>query len=309
MTRGEWLGWLPAIAGYAALVVVSACLPSAFLGDDLAAYLAAGGDLLRGLPIYAGRITEQGVFLYSPVWALLFAPLSLLPTALVHGGLALLDLLCLRFLAGSWRNAGYLLLLPVVVFSVTSGNIDLLIAAAMVIAWRAAAGPLVLFAAAKIAPGFGLPLHRWREALLVALVMFAVTLPWLGLWGEWVWFLWHQPTEIGWMLPIPWWSRLPLALLLLVPRRPWTSALAAVVATPGFYWTTTVLLLAPVRLYLDRRDPRLVAATEAEWKHLGWLDRLLAPGSRRRLAELVGAHAFLPAHERGVEPRKVAESA
>jgi hypothetical protein len=47
--------------------------------------------------------------------------------------------------------------------------------------------------------------------------------------------------------------RLPFALLLLIPRRPWTSALAAIVAVPTLYWYTSVMLIAPLRLYLDER--------------------------------------------------------
>lgn len=301
LSSAEWLRWLPAIVGFAALIVVWYVLampgyPRA--GDDLTAYLAAGDAFRYGDPIYAGRITEQGVFLYSPIWALVFAPISLLPLLPVHLLLALGDLLCLRYLTGSWRRTGYLFLLPPVIWSVTSGNIDLYIAAAIVLAWRQTAGPLTLLAAAKVAPGLALPIHRWREIGLVAGAMLLLTLPWAGLWLEWLHFLLHQPTEIGLMLSIPWWVRLPFALLLLVPRRPWAAALAALVAAPGIYWTTSVLLLAPIRLYIDRHDPAIVEATEQEWSHLGWLDRLLGPGTRRRLAELVGAPAFLPVHER-----------
>jgi hypothetical protein len=301
LSRADWLRWLPAIVGFAALVVIWVVLampgyPRA--GDDLAAYFAAGEAFRHGDPIYAGQITEQGVFLYSPIWALLFAPISLLAPLPVHLVLAAGDLLCLRYLTGSWRRTGYLFLLPPVIWSVTSGNIDLYIATAIVLAWRQAAGPLTLLAAAKVAPGLALPIHRWREIVVVAAAMFVVTLPWAELWFEWLDFLFHQPTEIGLMLSIPWWARLPFALLLLVSRRPWAAALAALVAAPGIYWTTSVLLLGPIRLYLDRHEPALVEATEREWAHLGWLDRLLGTGTRRRLAELVGALGFLPAHER-----------
>jgi hypothetical protein len=260
--------------------------------------MGAGEAFRLGQPIYFGRITEQGVFLYSPVWAILFAPISLLPSLPVHLALAAVDLLCLRYLVRSWRAVGWLLLLPVVPFSITSGNIDLLIAASIVLAWRTTAGPLTVLASAKLAPAFALPLARWREAAALAGVMLVLTLPWAGLWLEWLAFLILQPTEIGLMLPVPWWARLPVAALLLIPRRPWTSALAAVIAAPGFYWTTTVLFLAPARLFLDRREPALVAATEHEWRMLGWLDRLLGAGTRRRVAASAGSLGFVIAAER-----------
>lgn len=298
MSRRDWVLWAPAILGYITLVVVWGALPAAYLGDDLAAYMGAGEAFRLGEPIYFGRITEQGVFLYSPVWAILFAPISLLPPLPVHIALAAVDLLCLRYLARSWRAVGWLLLIPVVPFSITSGNIDLLIAAAVVLAWRTTAGPLTLLASAKVAPAFALPLARWREAAALTGLMIVLTLPWAGLWLEWLAFLADQPTRIGLMLPIPWWARLPIAALLLIPRRPWTSALAVAIAAPGFYWTTTVLFLAPARLFLDRRQPDLVAATAEEWRMLGWLDRLLGAGTRRRVAALAGSHRFVIAAER-----------
>ena len=46
---------------------------------------------------------------------------------------------------------------------------------------------------------------------------------------------------------------MPVALLLLLPRRPWTSALAAIVAIPTLYWYSTLLLIAPMALILDSR--------------------------------------------------------
>jgi hypothetical protein len=298
MSRRDWLLWLPAIIGFAVLVVVWATLPSEFLGDDLAAYVGAGEAFRLGEPLYFGRVTEQGVFLYGPIWAILFAPLSLLPTLPVHLAIAALDLLCLRYLVRSWRAVGWLMLLPVVPFSITSGNIDLLIAASIVLAWRTTSGPLAVLASAKLAPALALPLARWREAAAITALMLVLTLPWAHLWVEWLAFLMDQPTRIGLMLPIPWWARLPVAALLCVPRRPWTSALAVAIAAPGFYWTTTVLFLAPLRLFLDRRDPVLVVATEQEWQRLGWLDSLLGAGTRRRVAALAGSHRFVLAAER-----------
>ena len=48
------------------------------------------------------------------------------------------------------------------------------------------------------------------------------------------------------------------ALGSVVLRRPWLSALAVVVAMPSLYLSTTVILIAPIRLWLDgRRDVTL----------------------------------------------------
>jgi hypothetical protein len=258
LRREVLLPWIPAILGYAIAIVLYVIVQSGrgWVGDDLVAYLAAGERLRLGEAIYFGQITSTGVFLYGPPWAVLFAPISLLPWPLVQVGVLILDLLCLRFLAGSWRTAGYLCLVPVTVYSMTSGNIDYLIAASLVLAWRSTSAPLVVLAAAKVAPALGVPIHRWREAVVTGAVLLVMTLPWLPLWSEWADFLIHQPTNAGLMLAIPWWVRLPFALALLIPRKPWLTALAVVVATPGFYWTTTILLLAPYRLWKDGdREP------------------------------------------------------
>lgn len=43
-----------------------------------------------------------------------------------------------------------------------------------------------------------------------------------------------------------------IALGLLAMRRPWSRALAAVVATPAFYVASLVLLIAPICVWLRR---------------------------------------------------------
>jgi hypothetical protein len=251
--RSVMLPWIPAIIGFAFAITIFVVVMAGehFVGDDLAAYLRAGDALRAGSPIYMGHVTNQLVFLYGPPWAVAFGAISLLPGQLVQLVIVALDLACLRYVAGSWRNVGYVFLYPGAVFAITSGNIDYLIAGALVLAWRSSAAPLAILAVAKVAPGLGLPLHRWREGALVGAVLFLMTLPWLYLWPEWIRFLIGQPTNAGLMLPIPWFVRLPFALALLIPRKPWASALAVVIATPGFYWTTAVLLLAPYRLWRD----------------------------------------------------------
>ena len=53
---------------------------------------------------------------------------------------------------------------------------------------------------------------------MTLLVAFLITLPWLGLWVEWIEYLLRQPTMIRISLPLgPWWLRLPIALALLIP--------------------------------------------------------------------------------------------
>ena len=132
----------------------------------------------------------------------------------------------------------------------------------------------MLVALAKLAPALALPPARWRGALVALAVCVLVTLPVLHLWPDWFAYLARQPSSIAISLPVgPWYLRLPVALVLaalgsVVLRRPWLSALAVVVAMPSLYLSTTVILIAPIRLWLDgRRDrdaTRPVAPTDAE---------------------------------------------
>lgn len=288
LTPRELALWAGAITGYLfgafAFVTIEASVGGQWFrtGPDLDAYLRAGHDLLNGAPVYVGQIGEATNFPYAPPWAVIAAGLALLPPLLVQAVIIVLDLVAMRYVAGSWRGAGLILLWPLTAFELSAGNIDLLIAAAIVLAWaggaarpgapgrRAAArlvdevrrvGPLVLVALAKLAPALALPPARWRGAVVALAVCVAVTLPVLHLWPDWFAYLARQPASIAISLPVgPWYLRLPVALVLavlgsVVLRRPWLSALAVVVAMPSLYLSTTVILIAPIRLWLDgRRD-------------------------------------------------------
>ena len=227
-------------------------------GVDLQAYLRAAADLLAGRDVYIGQIGDAGAFLYAPTWAVGFATVSWLPPALLQSAVVALDLAAIRYVSGSWRAAGYVLWVPLMPFVMAAGNVDLLIAAAIVMAWRGHGAPLAIFGLAKVAPFLGLPIPWQRQVFVTLLVAFLVTLPWLGLWVEWIEFLFRQPTMIRISLPLgPWWLRLPIALALLIPRRSYFSGLAVVVAMPSLYVSTLTILIAPIFLFLQERHGRV----------------------------------------------------
>jgi hypothetical protein len=178
------------------------------------------------------------------------------PDVTVLALMVALGLLSLRYVAGSWLWAGLAFWYPVTVMVMLAGNLELLIAAAVVLAARGHAGPLAFTALAKVAPGLGIPPRGWREAAVVLAVALLVTLPWLHLWPEWIDYVLRQPTSIDISIGPPWFWRLPVALLLLAMRRPWASALAVVVAMPSLWLGTLVILVAVVRLWLDGRAAR-----------------------------------------------------
>jgi hypothetical protein len=223
------------------------------LGIDMDAYLRAGDDLMAGDPVYIGEIGEAGVFSYAPPWAVLFGVLAWVPDPAMHVGLFALNMLAVRYVAGSWLWSGLVFLYPVSVMVMLSGNIEFLIAAAIVLAARGHAGPLALTAMAKIAPALAIPRNGWREAALFVGVAVIVTLPWLELWVDWIDYLLRQPSSIAIHIGPPWYLRLPFALALLFVRRPWASAVAVVVAMPSLWWGTLVILIAAIRLWFDGR--------------------------------------------------------
>lgn len=226
------------------------------VGGDLSAYLRAGDDLLAGRDIYWGQIGVDDAFHYAPPWAVLFAALAWVPDLAMQWAMMALGVLSIRYVAGSWLWAGLVFWYPVSVMVLLAGNIEFLIAGAIVLAARGHAGPLAFTALAKFAPAFAIPPKAWRQAALVVAIAVLVTLPWLELWPAWVENLLRQPTQTAFHFGPPWYLRLPFALALLLLRRPWARALAVVVATPAFWLGSAVVLIAAIRLWVDERQGR-----------------------------------------------------
>jgi hypothetical protein len=241
-------GWMVGAIVLAFLVAQEGGL---HVGIDLAAYLRAGDDLLAGKPVYIGQIGEPGAFSYAPPWAVLFAATAWIPDICMQIGMMAIGILSIRYVSGSWLWAGLAFWYPVSMMVLHSGNIEFLIAAAIVLAARGHSGPLAFTGLAKIAPFFGVPRSGWREAALLIAVAVLITLPWAHLWVEWVDYLLRQPATISIHVGPPWYLRLPFALALLLVRRPWASALAVVVAMPSLWLGTFVILIATVRLWID----------------------------------------------------------
>ena len=226
------------------------------VGGDLQAYLRAGDDLVAGRSVYVGEIGESGAFSYAPPWVVLFGALSWVPDMVMQVGIMVLGLLAIRYVAGSWLWSGLVFLYPVSVMVLLAGNIEFLIAGAIVLAAYGRAEPLTFMALAKISPILGVPPARWRQVVVVLAVSLLVTLPWLHLWPEWFDYLLRQPSSISVHIGPPWYLRLPLALALLLLRRPWAAALAVVMAMPSLWLGTLVILIAVVRLWFDGRHGR-----------------------------------------------------
>jgi hypothetical protein len=259
--RYAWVIPILAIAG--AVVCAGQILLWSSMGawpfHDTATNWFAGRHVLEGTAVYTIDRTGFLSFLYAPPWAIIYAPLSLLPLQILAAGELVLQIIAFRFVAGSWKAAGLLAWLPFVPRAFVTGNIDFLVAAAILAGIRGYGWPIGLFAAAKISPALTLlggTRRQWLEAIGTGVILLAITLPWLHLWGEWFAnVVFGDPTGGESWLPLV--VRAPVALLLIALRRPWALAAAAGLLTPAFHFHSVVLLFPAITLWLGARDGRV----------------------------------------------------
>jgi hypothetical protein len=253
-----------AVGGYAfaitLLVVGFANGQWPFPGGDVVDYYARSGDALRnGAPVYGG---EPGFF-YGPPWAVAFAALSWLGPAAIHAVVLALDVAALWIIGGrDWRRLGWILWFPLIPFDLAAGQLNLVIAAAIVLAQRGTTWPLAAMSLAKVWPILALPPRYWRGFLVAAAVFALASLPWLSLWPGWIETLLSRlPHPLGPVVPVPFLVRAPIAVVLVALQRPWSRALGAMIASPDLYWGQLVVLVAPLSLLLPAGFDRASQAT------------------------------------------------
>lgn len=224
------------------------------IGGDIPTIFQPAGDALRaGQPVYAWKDLP---FFYAPPMVVLLAAISWLPTVALFAAVVTVDVASLRYLAGSWLRVGYLLWFVVLPFEFAAGQLNILMAAAIVAAIRRGwTGLPALLSFAKISPVLAVDPRGWRRFACWGMLFIAITLPWWWLWPEWIAQLgrgWQ--TQVGPQIPIPFLLRLPVGLALVATRTRLGRAGGAVLATPAFYWGSLVLFLAPVAICFDLAD-------------------------------------------------------
>ncbi len=233
---------------------------------DLHAYWATRD----GLDYASSSPFVIGAYLYAPTFAHAIRPLTLLPWPVFAAIWTALILGTYVWLVGRW--AFPVLFTIVVALEVYLGQIDVFLAAAIVVGFRypfAWALPLLT----KVTPGVGLVWfvvrREWRKlgialgatAALAAVGFLLDPVDWRG----WFALLWRSATEpqtiAGMYIGIPIWIRLPIAVAIVAwgarTDRPWTVPVAAVLAMPVLWFNTLAVLVAVIPL---RREAGRVPA-------------------------------------------------
>lgn len=229
-------------------------------GDYLYVFDVAGDALREGRSPYGLAGVEQALF-YAPPWALIFAAISWLPPFLAQGFLEAAELFALRYIVGSWRRVGYVAWCPLLAFELVVGNTNLIVAGLIVASVRGHAWAGILGAAAKLSPI--LAVRDWRAGLRWTIVLGLVSLPWMAGWLGAVGEALRHGTG-GPLFPVPLPIRAVAALGLLVLRRSWATTAAAVIAIPGFYYQSLIMLVAPLAVWAEtRKTPASVRSNQS----------------------------------------------
>lgn len=248
------------------------------LGGDSYAYWLA--DPLH--PYVHATVGDGYAYLYSPAFAQAIEPLRLLPWPIFAAVWTVLLAAALAWTAGPWGVL--LVLLPPVLASIALGNIEILMATAIVAGFRyPAAWAFILLT--KVTPGVGLVWflvrREWRSLAIalgvtaaIAAISFA-SAP--SAWLEWVDSLQKNAgvTFPLWTLPGPLWLRVGAGAAFVAwgarTDRRWAVPVAAGIAMPVPYWTFLAILAVGVVGVLDRRHGGVTIARPVSLPRFGHL--------------------------------------
>ena len=200
-------------------------------------------------------------YVYSPAFAQILWPFTLLPWPVFAAGWTLASIGCLF-----WMRVPWMLAFPGVIDDILRGNIHVFLAASIVLALRyPAAWAFGIFT--KVTPGIGLiwpaVRRKWRDlgvAFATCGVIFAVSFvlsP--GLWLEWFRLLAANAGETAriQVIPLSLAVRLPIAAMLVVyaawTDRAWILPIGIMIGLPNV-WTSSTALLAAVPALWHWRD-------------------------------------------------------
>jgi hypothetical protein len=223
--------------------------------DAYAYWTTRDGDFYDGQSAGA-----MGAYLYSPAFAQLIRPLTILPWPVFVTIWTGFNLAIVWWLLGRWSLPA-MLFVPIP-FEIVSGNVHLMYAAAIVLGFRASftwALPILT----KVTPGIGLAWfavrREWRQLGLAAGVTALIVAVSLALdpaqWRQWIDVIGASsstPTTVGWYLPVSLVIRLPIAVVVAavagLTGRAWLLPVAVTLALPVLWLNSLAILAACVPL-------------------------------------------------------------
>jgi hypothetical protein len=222
--------------------------------------------------LYDGQTAgAMGAYLYSPAFAQLLRPLTILPWAWFVTIWTGLNLAVVWWLLGRWSLPA-MLFIPIP-FEIVSGNVHLLYAAAIVLGFRASvtwALPILT----KVTPGLGLAWFAFRREWRPLAIGLGVTGGIVAVsylynpadWQQWVAVIRSSsstPETVGWYLPVSMLVRLPIAIVIAgvaaLTGRAWLLPVAVTLALPVLWLNSLAILVACVPLWRARVGSRIEA--------------------------------------------------
>jgi hypothetical protein len=211
--------------------------------------------------LYDGQTAgAMGAYLYSPAFAQLIRPLTILPWPVFVTIWTGFNLAIVWWLLGRWSLPA-MLFIPIP-FEIVSGNVHLMYAAAIVLGFRASftwALPILT----KVTPGIGLAWfavrREWRQlgfalGATAAIVAVSYALD-PAQWRQWIDVIAASsstPTTVGWYLPVALVIRLPIAVVVAavagLTGRAWLLPVAVTLALPVLWLNALAILAACVPL-------------------------------------------------------------
>jgi hypothetical protein len=204
---------------------------------------------------------EYEAYVYSPAFAQLLWPFTLLPWEVFAAGWTLASIGCLF-----WMRVPWMIAFPGVIDDILRGNIHVFLAASIVLALRRPAA-WAFGILTKVTPAIGLVWHmvlaEWRAvgiALGVTGVIAGVSFAFSAdLWLEWFGLLADNADTTARIrvIPVPLIVRLPIGVILIAygarTGRAWLVPIGVMLGLPNVWTSSTALLAGSVSLWLATR--------------------------------------------------------
>lgn len=199
-------------------------------------------------------------YVYSPAFAQILWPVTLLPWPIFAGAWTLAAIGCLF-----WMRVPWMIAFPGVIDDILRGNIHVFLATAIVLGLRySAAWSFGILT--KVTPGLGLlwfaVRREWRQLGIalgvtgaIVLVSYVASAP---LWNEWIDLLAANAGETAriQVVPLPLLVRLPIAAVFVAfgawTNRAWMLPIGVMVGLPNVWTSSTALLAAVPALWHTR---------------------------------------------------------